>query len=92
AGLFCRSGSPPVWSLLLLPLCFVWFAIFGVCSISGKSLNRSIVSKLFPLSDNPIIQAIQNDRYYCFLAPLTLPALLVAVYFHWLSMKLFKHA
>jgi phosphatidylinositol glycan anchor class Y biosynthesis protein len=52
----------------------------------------AIVSKLFPLSDNPIIQAIQNDRYYCFLAPLTLPALLVAVYFHWLSMKLFKHA
>ncbi|CAH8270894.1 unnamed protein product [Arabidopsis lyrata] len=72
-------------------------ALFGlrssvVCSISGESLNRSIVSKLFPLSDNPIIQAIQNDRYYCFLAPLTLPALLVAVYFHWLSMKLFKHA
>ncbi|KAH0860998.1 hypothetical protein HID58_089259, partial [Brassica napus] len=52
----------------------------------------ALVSKLFPFSGNPIIQAIQNDRYYCFLAPLTLPALLVSVYFHWLTMKLFKHA
>jgi hypothetical protein len=32
------------------------------------------------------------DRYYCFLVPLTLPVLVVAVYFHWLSMKIFKHA
>ncbi|KAJ0243380.1 hypothetical protein HA466_0194390 [Hirschfeldia incana] len=54
--------------------------------------RRSLVSKLLPLSENPIIQAIQNDWYYCFLAPLTLPALLVSVYFHWLTMKLFKHA
>ncbi|KAJ0021684.1 hypothetical protein Pint_31004 [Pistacia integerrima] len=30
--------------------------------------------------------------YYCFLVPLTLPMIVVAVYFHWLSMKLFKHA
>nr|GMC91762.1 Phosphatidylinositol N-acetylglucosaminyltransferase subunit Y [Ipomoea batatas] len=49
-------------------------------------------SKFLPDSGNPIIAAIQNDRYYCFLVPLTLPLLLVAVYFHWLSMKLFKHA
>ncbi|CAL9243665.1 unnamed protein product [Arabidopsis halleri] len=33
-----------------------------------------------------------NDRHYCFLVPLTLPIIMVAVYFHWLSMKLFKHA
>ena len=32
------------------------------------------------------------SRYYCFLIPMTLPILFVAVYFHWLSMKLFKHA
>lgn len=31
-------------------------------------------------------------RYYCVLVPLTLPILYAAVYFHWLSMKLFKHA
>ncbi|KAL6185652.1 hypothetical protein ACLB2K_041782 [Fragaria x ananassa] len=76
-------------------------------------LYATVVSKLLPPSDNPIISAIQNDRfwflsstvetyemptqfaynrYYCFLVPLTLPVLVVAVYFHWLSMKMFKHA
>ncbi|KAG7553940.1 hypothetical protein ISN44_As11g002360, partial [Arabidopsis suecica] len=59
AGLFCRSGSPPVWSLLLLPLCFVWFAIFGVCSISGKSLNR------YPL--NHYIISVTGTRSYMML-------------------------
>uniref|UniRef100_A0A0V0HH37 Putative ovule protein n=1 Tax=Solanum chacoense TaxID=4108 RepID=A0A0V0HH37_SOLCH len=52
----------------------------------------AIVSKLLPPFDNPILAAIQNDRYYCFLVPLTLPILVVAIYFHWLSMKIFKHA
>ncbi|KAM6579074.1 hypothetical protein CsatB_030911 [Cannabis sativa] len=52
----------------------------------------AIVSKLLPPSNNPIISAIQNDWCYCFLVPLTLPVLVVAVYFHWLSMKMFKHA
>ncbi|RID42244.1 hypothetical protein BRARA_J02149 [Brassica rapa] len=87
--------------------CFL--VIIGSISFVGF-VFAALVSKLFSLSDNPIIQAIQNDRlvslvvisdfhyktpisrYYCFLAPLTLPALLVSVYFHWLTMKLFKHA
>ncbi|KAL1199123.1 hypothetical protein V5N11_014622 [Cardamine amara subsp. amara] len=68
-----------------------FLVIIGAISLIGF-VFAAIISKLFPLSDNLIIQAIQNDRYYCFLVPLTLPALLVAVYFHWLSMKLFKHA
>ncbi|KAL7115359.1 hypothetical protein ACP275_04G179300 [Erythranthe tilingii] len=55
-------------------------------------LYAAVISKLLPPSDNSVIQAIQNDWYYCFLVPLTLPILFVAVYFHWLSMKLFKHA
>ncbi|KAL8192069.1 hypothetical protein R6Q57_028190 [Mikania cordata] len=52
----------------------------------------TVISKLLPPSDNAIICALQSDRYYCFLVPLTLPVLVVAVYFYWLSMKLFKHA
>ncbi|RZC79640.1 hypothetical protein C5167_042218 [Papaver somniferum] len=55
-------------------------------------LFSAIISKLLPPSSNQIVSAVQNDRYYCFLVPLTLPVLVVAVYFHWLSMKLFKHA
>ncbi|CAA7388006.1 unnamed protein product [Spirodela intermedia] len=30
--------------------------------------------------------------YYCLLVPLTLLVLVVAMYFHWLSMKFLKHA
>ncbi|CAI9117550.1 OLC1v1018952C1 [Oldenlandia corymbosa var. corymbosa] len=51
-----------------------------------------MISKLLPLPSNPIIAAIQRDRYYCLLVPLLPPILLVAVYFHWLTMKLYKHA
>ncbi|KAK4608396.1 hypothetical protein RGQ29_001987, partial [Quercus rubra] len=51
-----------------------------------------VISKLLPPSRNALISFIQNDWYYCFLVPLTLPVLVVAVYFHWISMKLFKHA
>ncbi|KAF9592470.1 hypothetical protein IFM89_015041 [Coptis chinensis] len=40
----------------------------------------------------PPLSAIQNDRYYYMLMPITLPIIVVAVYFHWLSMELFKHA
>jgi hypothetical protein len=31
-------------------------------------------------------------RYYCLLVPLTVPVIIVAVYLHWMSMKMFKHA
>ncbi|KAF7803249.1 putative phosphatidylinositol N-acetylglucosaminyltransferase subunit Y [Senna tora] len=52
----------------------------------------AIIAKLLPPSNVAIISAMQNDWYYCFLVPLTLPIVFVAVYFHWLSMKMFKHA
>ncbi|KAL0550816.1 hypothetical protein IC582_009880 [Cucumis melo] len=55
-------------------------------------LYAAVISKLLPPSNNAFLSAIQNDWYYCLLVPLTLPILYVAVYFHWLSMKLFKHA
>lgn len=67
------------------------FLIFGSIFFLGF-LYAAVISKLLPPSGNVIISAIQKDRYYCFLVPLTIPILIVAVYFHWLSMKLFKHA
>ncbi|PON35189.1 Phosphatidylinositol N-acetylglucosaminyltransferase subunit Y [Trema orientale] len=72
-----------LWGWLFITIGSVFFMGF---------LYTSIVSKFLPPSNNPIISVIQNDWYYCFLVPLTLPVLVVAVYFHWLSMKLFKHA
>ncbi|KAG8388556.1 hypothetical protein BUALT_Bualt02G0137700 [Buddleja alternifolia] len=68
-----------------------FFLIIGSFSYVGF-LYAAVISKILPPSDNVVIQAIQNDWYYCFLVPLTLPILVVAIYFHWLSMKLFKHA
>ncbi|XP_040987410.1 uncharacterized protein LOC121235195 [Juglans microcarpa x Juglans regia] len=71
------------WGYLFVAIGFVFFVNF---------LFAAVVSKLLSSSNNALISAIQNDWFYCFLVPLTLPVLVVAVYFHWLSMKLFKHA
>ncbi|KAL4558019.1 hypothetical protein LXL04_036215 [Taraxacum kok-saghyz] len=60
------------------------FLVYEQIILKGLNLD--------PHSDNAIILAIQNDRYYCFFVPLTLPVIVVAVYFYWLSMKMFKHA
>lgn len=68
-----------------------FFLIIGSLSSLGFCY-AAVISKLMPPSNIAVISAIQNDWYYCFLVPLTLPILVVAVYFHWLSMKLFKHA
>ncbi|CDP09292.1 unnamed protein product [Coffea canephora] len=69
-----------------------WFLLIcGAVSFCGL-LFAAVGSKLLPPSGNSLISAILNDRYYCLLVPLTPPILLIAVYFHWLCMKLFKHA
>ncbi|PWA77724.1 hypothetical protein CTI12_AA222340 [Artemisia annua] len=78
-----RSNERAFWG--------VFFILFGSVFFGGF-LYTAVISKLLPSSDNAIISAIQNDRYYCFLVPLTLPVIVVAVYFYWLSMKMFKHA
>ncbi|XP_056168837.1 uncharacterized protein LOC115674106 [Syzygium oleosum] len=77
------SRARTLWGSLFVAVGCVCFVAFAYAAV---------VSKLLPPSDNAVISAVQNDRYYCFLVPLTLPILVVAVYFHWLSMKLFKHA
>ncbi|KAL7174247.1 hypothetical protein ACSBR2_033493 [Camellia fascicularis] len=80
---FIASKDKDFWGGFLL--------IFGSVFFVGF-FYAAIILKFLPPSDNALISAIQTDRYYCFLVPLTLPILLVAVYFHWLSMKFFKHA
>ncbi|XP_047944540.1 uncharacterized protein LOC125191116 isoform X2 [Salvia hispanica] len=80
---FVASNGRIIWGWL--------FLIIGAFSFTSF-LYAAVISKLQPPSHNVIIRAIQNDWYYCFLIPMTLPILFVAVYFHWLSMKLFKHA
>jgi phosphatidylinositol glycan anchor class Y biosynthesis protein len=50
------------------------------------------ISKLLPQTGNPLLDFIKEDRYYCYLVPLT-----VVVYFaftvgNWLYMKHYRHA
>ena len=67
------------------------FVAFGMVLFAGF-FYAAVVSKLLPPYENRLLSAIQDDRYYCLLVPLTLPVIIVAVYLHWLSMKMFKHA
>ncbi|CAL5195273.1 unnamed protein product [Lathyrus oleraceus] len=72
-----------LWGWLLLSIGSILFVAY---------FFLALFSKLLPPSHIPLISSFQNDWYYCFLVPLTLPIIMVAVYFHWLSMKMFKHA
>ncbi|MED6112778.1 hypothetical protein PIB30_064772 [Stylosanthes scabra] len=72
-----------VWGWLFVSIGFVCFVVY---------FFSAIISKVLPPSNIAVISAMQNDWYYCFLVPLTLPIIVVLVYFHWLSMKMFKHA
>jgi len=79
-----QPGSSTVcWGLVLIISGASSFIVF---------FYATVLSKILPPSGIPFLSAIENDRYYCLLVPLTIPVLVVIVYFHWLSMKLFKHA
>ncbi|GLT82148.1 hypothetical protein SLE2022_005580 [Rubroshorea leprosula] len=76
-------GKTTFWGWFFIAIGSIFLPVF---------VFAAVVSKLLPPSNNPVIAAVQKDRYYYLLVPLTLPVLVVAIYFHWLSMKLFKHA
>ncbi|CAM0955805.1 unnamed protein product [Alopecurus aequalis] len=73
-----------------LPMGYALVA-FGITLLAGF-LYAAVLSKALPPPDNWFLLAIRNDRYYCLLVPLTVPVIIVAVYLHWMSMKMFKHA
>ncbi|KAI5065695.1 hypothetical protein GOP47_0020390 [Adiantum capillus-veneris] len=81
-----RSRSSPhllMWGSFLISIGILSFLAF---------LYAVVLSKLLPSSRVPFLTALENDWYYCLLVPLTGPVVIIAVYLHWLSMKLFKHA
>lgn len=49
------------------------------------------VAPLLPPSQHPWLAAVQADRYYHLLLPLTVPVTIAAIALNWFSMKLFKH-
>ena len=49
------------------------------------------VAPLLPPLAHPLLAAVQQDRYYHLLLPLSLPVVIAAITSNWFSMKLFKH-
>lgn len=82
-----KSSAPPqllfCWGVLLIAAGVVGF---------GVLLYAALLSKLLPPCGVPFLDAVRGDWYYSLVVPLTGPVFVAAVYFHWLSMKLFKHA
>lgn len=70
------------WGVICLSLAalFVGFEFFML-----------VVAKLLPPSSHPVLSWAQNDWYYCFLVPLTMPVMVAAVTLNWFSLKLFRH-
>lgn len=72
-----------------------WGALLICAGVLGLALllYTTVLSKLLPPSPgSPLLDAVRTDWYYTLVVPLTGPVVLAAVYLHWLSMKLFKHA
>ncbi|CAM6108823.1 unnamed protein product [Calypogeia fissa] len=79
-----RQPDPPsAWAFGLIATGVLLLVVF---------LYAAIVSKMLPPTGIFVLDALRADWYYNLLVPLTIPTMVVAVYLHWLSMKLFKHA
>eukprot|EP00899_Mesostigma_viride_P003668 jgi/Mesvir1/13301/Mv08591-RA.1 len=70
------------WGLTLL---FV-SGIFLACV-----LYACVISKILPPTGWPVLDAIRDDWYYCFLVPLTAPVTVAAIILHWFCTKTFQH-
>lgn len=79
-----------VWDLITITtLLLLVFCKFKVLIIFSNFITPIF---MIMMESNVVNLFLICNRYYCFLVPLTLPVLLVAVYLYWLSMKMFKHA
>ncbi|DBA85988.1 TPA: hypothetical protein ACH3X1_005524 [Trebouxia sp. C0004] len=65
--------------------------IFAASLLLFGTVFCLVVCKLLPLSENKLMQHIQQDSFYALLVPVTVPVTLVAVTCSWASLKLFKH-
>eukprot|EP00741_Cyanophora_paradoxa_P010521 tig00000158_g10173.t1 len=62
-----------------------------VLLFAALSLHGLLLSKALPPLGIPALDALAADRYYCLLAPATVPVAAVLLYFNWLGMQLFKY-
>lgn len=53
-------------------------------------LTLTFFSKLLPEPEGAILKAIREDTHYCLLIPVTIQVAVIAVYFNWFSINLYK--
>eukprot|EP01124_Arcella_intermedia_P018858 TRINITY_DN25985_c0_g1_i1.p1 TRINITY_DN25985_c0_g1~~TRINITY_DN25985_c0_g1_i1.p1 ORF type:complete len:107 (-),score=12.85 TRINITY_DN25985_c0_g1_i1:57-377(-) len=71
-----------------------WGYFLQICTfvLFVMSMYSLLLSKLLPKTGMEILDAIQQDRYYCLLVPVTLlPVSFLFVLLNWMSMKFFRH-
>jgi phosphatidylinositol N-acetylglucosaminyltransferase subunit Y len=62
---------------------FVWFTVLIIWTIGAKLLQKQ--------EENSFLRLMQEDYYYCYLIPMTIPTTFILVYANWVSMKFFRH-
>lgn len=50
----------------------------------------TILIKILPEPEHPFLQFARNDSHYSLLIPVTVPVFVLAVYFNWFSINLYK--
>ncbi|GLE04635.1 hypothetical protein PINS_up013605 [Pythium insidiosum] len=95
-----RAGSTSVvWGYVIVlaaALCFVGsmyvmvFAKLPPLLLPQHAQGEAQQQQQRSIGDG-ILAAIENDVYYCYLVPLTIPVSILAFYFNWVSLKFFRH-
>lgn len=68
-----------------------YLMVFGFATFGLIFLYAAIISKLLPDFENfPVLNAIKNDYYFCYLIPLSILPTYSIVYLNWLSMRHFE--
>uniref|UniRef100_A0A0G4G736 Uncharacterized protein n=1 Tax=Chromera velia CCMP2878 TaxID=1169474 RepID=A0A0G4G736_9ALVE len=74
----------------------LFWAGWGLIALSWLIFSVSFftlyVSKWLPPSQNPFLEMVQRDWYYCLLIPCSVPTTFAFIYVNWVSMKFFRHA
>lgn len=84
-----RAGSTSaVWGYVIVLAAATSFVVSMYTMFFSK---LTAVSEQTAHSDSKILHVIEQDVYYCFLLPLTVPVSILAFYANWVSLKFFRH-
>mmetsp|Transcript_26044 Transcript_26044/g.65443 ORF Transcript_26044/g.65443 Transcript_26044/m.65443 type:complete len:98 (-) Transcript_26044:958-1251(-) len=77
-----ETDLTPLWGYVILVAVSIFFVL---------CMYMLVFSKLLPETGVELLDWIKHDRYYCYLAPATVPVTVGFIYFNWLSLKFFRH-